>query len=636
MYYSRALSLLSLNERKLIQDFFDQDGGQLTSITSLEPGPAKSAYAHYGRVMEDVIKHVRKRKTEAENILISMPVFILLQPDLSFMEKHLLADVWGLQKGPLGCFKSNTGFALELGTTEGNVADMIYRLRQASFLDEHEGKKGERVLRLSKGFLGLIGQSPLMDSSVPTDELVSGHLPERQSPLTKASVPTDDVQGQNLNETPMDIDDSAEGDAPNLQGDIKINQQQPQAEARQGVVVAEKTKTGAAAPEPPPRGAGHNTSPAKGASRPTAAAKDQPADAPPAHPAKALPEPVSNPEIRRDAAKSAAAEAALATRTHEREARKLLQVFEKLYRQFFDRDYNIQPHDEAIAIRYFRDHPARTALEVANYLVCAWSLRDEQDGDYGYGCCKAAKSVEGFFKYLERDDGKNGIVEDVENNFDCYWNGEDESLLKSLKEICPKNQIINEVFADVVGQISRSQQAEAEAEAQRSAEVEKEREQAEKQAEAAREAARVARMNNPSADDLKLALGTLSSLYETALGIRKGNRATQRQVDFAREVLRCDPPALREWYEHYGSGGLARTSSENAVPTELRTRLKRESDELSDVVAELSSASSGPTADSTLPKESPKSLPRNGPSDEAVKTLLPEGGPQASAKRESA
>jgi hypothetical protein len=344
---------------------------------------------------------------------------------------------------------------------------------------------------------------------------------------------------------------------------------------------------------------------------------------------------VSNPEVRRDAPKCAAAEPALATSAPAKEARKLLQVFAKCYWDYFGRDYKIQPHDEAIATRYFHDHPERTALEVANYLLRAWELSFQKDGEYGYGCCKQAKSVEGFFKWLERDDGKKGIVEDVENNFDSYWNGEDESLLKSLKELCRERQIIDEVFADVLGQISRRQQAEAEAEAQRSAEAEKEREQAEKQAEAAREAARVARMKNPSTDDLKLAVGTLSRLYETALGIRKGNRATQRQVDSAREVLGCDPPALREWYEHYGSAGLARTSSENAMPTKLRTRLKREYDELSDAVAELSSASSGPTADSAPPKESPKSLQRNGPGDEAVKTLLPEGELQASVKRET-
>ena len=256
MYHERAVGLLSPQERQLIKGCFDDDGQQVTSITSLERGPARQALARYGWAREKVMKHVKKRKTEGEKFTISIPEFIWLQPCLSFMEKHLLADVYELQQKPLGCFKSNWGFAIELGTTEGNVRDMLYRLRSCRFLDEQPDEIGERLLTLSKHFLKLVGQCPLTSPSVPTDQEVSAHLPSRQCPLTKASVPADHEQEQNLDETRMDIDESEAGDAPRLQGDFKLNQQQPQAEAatRRAVVVEGKKSTGAAAPQNPAGG----------------------------------------------------------------------------------------------------------------------------------------------------------------------------------------------------------------------------------------------------------------------------------------------------------------------------------------------------------------------------------------------
>ena len=127
MYHERVLGLLSSKERELIKGFFDADGGQIPIITSLASGPTRTAYARYGLVKESLFKHIKNRKTDSDKIPISVPLFIWLQPSLSFMEKHLLADVWDLQQKPLGCFKSNAAIAIELGTTAENVKDMICR-----------------------------------------------------------------------------------------------------------------------------------------------------------------------------------------------------------------------------------------------------------------------------------------------------------------------------------------------------------------------------------------------------------------------------------------------------------------------------------------------------------------------------
>ena len=621
MYHERAVGLLSPQERQLIKGCFDDDGQQVTSITSLERGPARQALARYGWAREKVMKHVKKRKTEGEKFTISIPEFIWLQPCLSFMEKHLLADVYELQQKPLGCFKSNWGFAIELGTTEGNVRDMLYRLRSCRFLDEQPDEIGERLLTLSKHFLKLVGQCPLTSPSVPTDQEVSAHLPSRQCPLTKASVPADHEQEQNLDETRMDIDESEAGDAPRLQGDFKLNQQQPQAEAatRRAVVVEGKKSTGAAAPEDPRRGASPPATPhplegkrsrkqeGQGASRytqrqagrsqreskqsdsskrngqPEPSRSPQPAAAPPAQSAKGERETADDPEAGCEAPKCAAADPALATSAPAREAQKLLQLFSDCYWDYFGRNHKVQQQDVDIATRYFQGHPERTALEVANYLFRAWQLSSENDGPYGFGCCKQAKSVAGFFKYLERDDGKRGIVEDVEGQFDSYWSCEEEWLLRSLRKVCHDNEVIKNVFADELGQINEQMKAEDEAEDKRSAEAKKQREQTGKRA----EAERLARIENPSRGDLVAARDNLLRAYRIALGTLKGLSAPFGRVDYSCKMLGCDPPALREWYEHYDSRGRAPTNSEDAVPDKLRIRLQDEYDDISEAVAAL-------------------------------------------------
>lgn len=173
MYHERALGLLSPEQRELIKDFFDQDGKQIVSIKTLEPGPERKALGQYGKAKEEVFQRIKKRQTEGGKLIISVPIFIWLQPDLSFLEKHLLADIYELQQKPLGCFKGNRAFAVEVGTTAGNIKDMLHRLKSLGFLRKQTGDEGRRLLMLSKHFLELVGQSPLTDPAVPTDHCVS-------------------------------------------------------------------------------------------------------------------------------------------------------------------------------------------------------------------------------------------------------------------------------------------------------------------------------------------------------------------------------------------------------------------------------------------------------------------------------
>ncbi len=415
MYHERALGLLSPPERTLIKGFFDDDGGQVTSITSLEPGPARRAYAHYGRAMEDVMKHIKRRKTDAEKFPISIPVFIWFQPGLSFMEKHLLADVWELQQGKLGCFKSNRGFAVELGTTVGNVADMIYRLKLCGFLEEQEGKKGERLLVLSKHFLELIGQCPLMDQSVPTDDEVSAHLPSRQSPLAKASVSTDREAEQNPDETRMDIDESDDGDSPNLQGDSKLNQQQPQAEGADApvvVIVEGKKKTGAAAPVNPRRGAS-----------PPATPDDPDAAAPEARKAKlnrkqvVQASPPATGAPRRTAGQKPASDAAEAANASGREAGaaegqsdpldadadRFLEFYQKAHKSKFGTSATVTEADRK-AVRNLIRQDDWPVPDLALILLRAWGLigKTAPDGIYKYGKCQQSHKIEQFVRHFDR------------------------------------------------------------------------------------------------------------------------------------------------------------------------------------------------------------------------------------------
>ena len=232
-----------------------------------------------------------------------------------------------------------------------------------------------------------------------------------------------------------------------------------------------------------------------------------------------------------------------------------------------------------IATRYFQDHPERTALEVANYLVRAWALKDQQDGDYGYGCCKQASSVPGFFNYLEREDGKRGIAEDMESRFNCYWGCDEEWLIKSLSEACDNQEVVDDVFADVYDQIKEQKKAEAEDEANRM-------EEAEKQEKAVRQAL----IDNPSPGDLASARDVLQKAYQVALGIRGGLSVPDNQVGLSCRILGCDLPVLREWYAHGTGKRTATTDSEDAVPDNLRIRLKNEYDDISKVVAKLREA----------------------------------------------
>jgi hypothetical protein len=68
--------------------------------------------------------------------------------DLSPNEMLLLADVWSLQNGELGCFKSNRGFAMELGTSEKVVANTISNLTNAGFLKPRKFARGKWFLSL--------------------------------------------------------------------------------------------------------------------------------------------------------------------------------------------------------------------------------------------------------------------------------------------------------------------------------------------------------------------------------------------------------------------------------------------------------------------------------------------------------
>ena len=92
-------------------------------------------------------------------------------------------------------------------------------------------------------------------------------------------------------------------------------------------------------PEAKPKQDGHSTSPATGATRPSAGAKDKPANAPPAQSAKARKDSLDEPVAGSKPPAYHATNPALIDGEPESQARKLLEVFEKLYWQYFGRDY---------------------------------------------------------------------------------------------------------------------------------------------------------------------------------------------------------------------------------------------------------------------------------------------------------
>jgi hypothetical protein len=272
-------------------------------------------------------------------------------------------------------------------------------------------------------------------------------------------------------------------------------------------------------------------------------------------------------------------------------------VFATFHRKYFGRDYSPQQSDSAIATQYFQDRPNRTALEVANYLLCAWTLIGQHDGKYGYGCCQQTDQVAEFFRYLERTDGKRGIVEDVESVYEPYWDGDEKWLLESLCRACDDREAMTKIFADEHGRITEDRQAGAQTKRSRTADAEQQRERAEKQAQAAMEAEWQARTRNPSDDDVASAVSTISSIYESALGNRNGRSSTQRQFAFACAVLEYDCPALHEYCKSHGTRS-APPDSAKPVPAKLQTRLKHEYDKFRKAVSRPASAISGSSADS--------------------------------------
>ncbi len=250
------------------------------------------------------------------------------------------------------------------------------------------------------------------------------------------------------------------------------------------------------------------------------------------------------------------------------QAKKFLRVFVEFYVQYFDRDYQVKPQDMQTATQYFEKHPDRSALEVANYLLRAWELSDQKDGEYSYGCCKQAKTVAGFFKFLERDDEKRGIADDVESRFNSYWNCDKEWLLKSLGKSCGNQPLISEIFSQEADQIRKRKTADRQAKSRHRALTDQEPLQADQQ----REAARQAQIANPTEQDLKSARETVYQAYQVALGLSKRHPVPQTHVDFNCRILGLDLPAIREWYSEC-HGRPTSGDTEPDIPSKLRERL---------------------------------------------------------------
>ncbi len=133
---------------KLMQDQFD-DNGNLQPKTEGMTADVLAARKHFKRNYLRMEKWYGER-FKAGVITYSLPDYIALQPDLSDAEKFLLADVDFFKDTEHGCYKENYALAVERGTTEGVIKNMISRLIKARFLTTAR-KDGRRILRVTIG-----------------------------------------------------------------------------------------------------------------------------------------------------------------------------------------------------------------------------------------------------------------------------------------------------------------------------------------------------------------------------------------------------------------------------------------------------------------------------------------------------
>lgn len=165
MRHHRALALLSPDERRVLDGCFDEDGQLLPGMEENEQKQA--ILVRFADILDEIGAWERSR-CKGGALTFGIPLFILLQPDLSRLEKQLLSDVWHLQRMPGRCFKSNWGFALDLGVAEQVVANELCMLRKAGFLPSSLDEKGRRLLRLSDWMHAL--DQTVDDGQAPSSE----------------------------------------------------------------------------------------------------------------------------------------------------------------------------------------------------------------------------------------------------------------------------------------------------------------------------------------------------------------------------------------------------------------------------------------------------------------------------------
>ena len=454
---------------------------------------------------------------------------------------------------------------------------------------------------------------------MPTDGNVSDNFHRRQRTLPRMSETSDKAQDNNAHEHPMNIDDCESIDLPRQQGDSTLdNQQQPQPEAatrQEVVVVGADRNTGAAAPVAPRRVAAPPATPCArarelelesendasqlnrnlkvsqderqplGRMERESTLKDASAGGQLTAPTAPLVdvdqtlEP-KNPMQSMDPERSLSEEG-MGQNSSVHQADKLLDFFGSLYKKSFHREYNRGEQDRKIAIAHFTAHPNRQALEVANYLACAWQLRDECDGNYNYGCCKKAKSIAGFFKFFEREDGKNGILEDVESVYCEFLNCDEGELIRELKENSGSEEIVQRVFSEEISQIREQKSANHRVAPESVPKQEyKHRDFAERtEAENGAEERIDEQRSTPTVQEVQRASDIITAKYRRALGEDVRSSATQRSVAEALKVIGFHGKELLEWHEEHGHKLLSSKSETDSSSSKLAKRLRQEDSE---------------------------------------------------------
>ncbi len=143
----RAFHLLPTHAKNLVASQLD-DALKLRQETEGMAPEALAARQAFARLRLAVDDWFRARAKDGV-ITYTLPVEIALQPDLTWPERMILADVAYLQGAERGCHKSNAGFAVELGLPEKTVKNLLTGLRHAGFLSA-ASRGGRRLLRLGE------------------------------------------------------------------------------------------------------------------------------------------------------------------------------------------------------------------------------------------------------------------------------------------------------------------------------------------------------------------------------------------------------------------------------------------------------------------------------------------------------